>query len=1052
MRYILSLKNRRFVHAIIILFLCFTFSSLAVFPLSPNKKVHSYLLSKWDVSDGLPNNSVKSIIQTKDHYLWLGTERGLVRFDGIKFTIFSPMVRNNKTVTLLEDSKNNLYFGTRGGGLGKISGGKIEHFYKEDGANENCILSLFEDSKKNIWISTFFGLSKINSKGSISNFDISDNFKDKTFTAIAETTDGRIWLGSDHNGIYSISGDIINHYSIKRFPSNISIKTFLVDHKGKLWVGTKGRGIAYLRDNKFIPYEKNSLLSGKVVFSLFEDSDENIWIGTTKGLNRMSDGNINRWNSSSVMSKIIVESITEDHEKSLWIGTNNSGLFRLQDGKFDSLSTIDGLSDNRVTCVFEDSRGGIWIGTNGNGLNHISSLKNGTVKILSSKDGILSDFISSSCEDSEGDIWIGTDKGITIIDKLTLSVKKNIFDKKTLPNNEINVLYRGIKGDVWAGTIGGGLVHFSEDKTTVYSTKDGLSNDFIHAIYQDKDEVIWIGTHGGGVDRLLNGSFTNYNSNSGLINNFVFTITGDEEGNIWLGTGGGLSLIKKNRMTPLNDDSLLFSNTIHKIFFDNNNLWLTSNIGLFKIEKADLEKYFKKIYNKIPFRLFDSKDGLNSDECIGGIQPAGYKSLSGKLLIPTTRGIAIFDPKINSGNNLPPKVYIEKVETNHPYLLKKGLAIFPSNTKKVKFHFTALSLLVPERIKFKVKLSGFDKDWVEIKDSRNRSISYTNLSAGKYSFSVAATNSDGVWTDNRAVFNFMIKSHFYSSPIFQAILGILAIALFIYFYSVRIKQVRKYESELQNIVDERTKELRLSNIRLTEANEQKSELLSMAAHDLKNPLQAIIGFSELISLMKECPDNVKKNSHLILEASRGMLETINNTLNTTVIKEGKVTTSNKEIIDLTELSRLIVDIYSEFAKKKNQIVITRFWSNCYIKGEKERIKIVVENLLSNAIKYSPLNKNIILSVEKSGKNIIISVKDEGSGFSDEDKKKIFEKFRRLSSKPTGGESSTGIGLSIVKKIVEMHNGKIWLESKAGEGSIFFVSFPAVDPVDTWKVK
>lgn len=300
--------------------------------------------------------------------------------------------------------------------------------------------------------------------------------------------------------------------------------------------------------------------------------------------------------------------------------------------------------------------------------------------------------------------------------------------------------------------------------------------------------------------------------------------------------------------------------------------------------------------------------------------------------------------------------------------------------------------------------------------------------------------------------NLKINTRFYTSPIFFLLIGIVLFLLFIYLFLRRVKNVGKRESELKLLVDEQTKELRSSNLRLTEANEQKSELLSMAAHDLKNPLQAIIGFSELISLRKDCPENIKKNAHLILEASRGMLETINNTLNTTVIREGKVTISNEEILDLTALSRLVVEIYSEFAKKKNQIVITRFWSDCFIKGEKERIKIVIENLLSNAIKYSPLNRNIILSVEKLGKNVVLSVKDEGGGFSDEDKNKMFEKFRRLSSKPTAGESSTGIGLSIVKKIVEMHKGKIWLESQEGEGSIFFVNFPAVDPVDTWKVK
>jgi len=1040
----------------LILFLSLILSPI-LFPLDPLNKVHNYPVSKWDVEDGLPQNSVMAILQTKSKYLWVGTERGLARFDGVNFTNYNSAehknIRNNRVSTLLVDKNGNLYSGSRGGGLIRIRDGSIDCFLKKDGLTDNFVLSLFEDSKGNIWIGTFKGLSKMAPEGNISNFDPKGKLNDKIITALTETSDGRIWAGTYKNGIFSISGKMVNKYFVKNIPADAPIRSFLVDHSGILWVATNGSGLAYYKEDKFIQYENNSHLSGQTVFSLYEDRMKNIWIGTASGLNRLTNGKISKWHTENIMSKIVVRSIHEDHEGSLWIGSNTRGLFKLRDSRFDSLSVMDGLSSDNVTCVFEDSKGGIWIGTDGEGLNYLPSLNEEKIKIITPKQGLSSKFIFSVIENKDNEIWVGTRSGITILNRADQNVKSYLRGKRSIPNDIINVLFTANDGAVWAGTSGGGLVRYSEGNQAIYSTENGLSNDFVHSIYEDKDRSMWIGTYGGGVDRLSNGKFTNFNSNSGLSNDFIFAVTGDDKKNIWLGTGGGLNLITDGKVVPLIGPSPIFSDIIYNVLFtDEHDMWLTSNIGVFKLIEDDLKKLITGNTGELNYKLFNSKDGLSSDESKGGIQPAGWYTMSGKLLFPTTKGVSIFDPMKKYENNFPPPVYINKIEGNHPFVMENNKVVFHGKTKKIDFSFTALSFLVPERIRFKVKLEGFDKEWSEIKDPRNRTVSYTNLSAGEYNFRVIASNSDGVWNTTGANYNFKISSLFYNSPLFIILIAVVFLMLFIYLYIQRIRNVRHRESELKLIVDERTKELRSSNIRLTEANEQKSELLSMAAHDLKNPLQAIIGFSELISLRGDCSENIKKNSHLILEASRGMLETINNTLNTTVIREGKVTISNEEKIDLTELSRLVVEIYSEFAKKKNQIVITRFWSDCFIRGEKERIKIVIENLLSNAIKYSPLNRNIILSVEKLGKNVVLSVKDEGSGFSEEDKKKMYEKFRRLSSKPTAGESSTGIGLSIVKRIVEMHRGKIWLESKAGEGSIFFVSFPAIDPVDTWKVK
>ncbi len=1037
------------------LFTVLTLSSL--FPLDPSKKVYNYHISKWDVENGLPQNSVMTILQTEDKYLWIGTDRGVARFDGVNFEIFNSSkyktIRNNRTVTLLEDRKRNFYFGSRGGGLNKITDGKIKNFSKAYGLKDDFILSLFEGSNGEIWIGTFKGLSKMDINGKILPFKNSDKLDNKIILDIAEDRDGKIWIGTFKNGIFSISKSKQDGYDVKNYNVKSSIRTVLVDHNGLIWVGTNGNGLMYFKNGEFIPFSENGLISDSTIFSLFEDKDNNLWIGTAKGLIRFCSGIISKWPNSSIISRIIVKSIYEDHEGSLWVGTNNSGLIRLKNGKFDAITTNDGLSSENATAIFEDSSGGIWIGTDGSGLNYLKSLSDGITNFFNTANGMSSDIIYSIAEDINGDIWVGTNKGITIIDKILQKPKKIINSKNGLPNDVINVIFKTKDNSIWVGTLGGGIVRFSGEKITVYTTSEGLSNNFVHSIYEDNKGYLWIGTYGGGINRFSNGNFSYFNTNRGLSDDFIFSITGDSKGNIWIGSGGGLNRIHNGKIVKYNYNSPIFSDTIYNIFIvESKEIYLTSNIGLYKIKYSELDKSINESIKDFHYELFNTRDGLNSDECSGGFQPAGWQTSKGLLLIPTLKGVGILQSDTKPGDLTPPPVYIEDIDSDNPFEMKGDIAVFPGRTKKIDFHFTALSFLIPERVKFKVKVEGFDNKWIDVKDSRNRVVSYTNLSAGNYKFRVIASNSDGIWNKTGAVFKFRIKPLFYKSPAFFSIVGIFFVFLLFYIFRLRVHNIRKRESELQQLVDEQTKELRSSNIRLTEANEQKSELLSMAAHDLKNPLQAIIGFSELISLKKECPESIRRNSHLILEAAKGMLETINNTLNATVIREGKIALANEETIDLTQLSRLVVEIYSEFAKKKNQIVITRYWNDCYIKGDKERIKIVVENLLSNAIKYSPLNKNIVLSVERLNRNIVLSVKDEGSGFSEDDKKKLFEKFRRLSSKPTAGESSTGIGLSIVKKIVEMHHGKIWLESNEGEGAIFFVSFPAVDHIDTWKVK
>ncbi|MEN8154007.1 MAG: two-component regulator propeller domain-containing protein [Acidobacteriota bacterium] len=1024
--------------------------------LDPDKRVYSYLSSSWDMDNGLPQNSVLAIAQGSNKYLWLGTENALTRFDGVNFTVFNSKkykaIKSNRIQAILADSEGNLWFGGRGGGLNRLQNGNIDHFSAKDGLTDNFVLSIFEDSRKNIWVGTFKGISIFSIDGNIKKFDHKDIFNKITIMSIIEDNSGNIWIGSYNNGIFRIRNDSVQIFNTEKGLPDNSVRKIVIDNTGTLWAGTN-KGLAHFSKERFVTFTKNSELSSLLVYSLYLDSNENLWIGTAKGLHRFANGKIESWPHSNKLSKSVIRSIAEDHEGSLWIGTNGKGLFRIQNGKFGSIKSNDGLSSENITTIFEDSYGRIWIGTDGKGLNYLENSISRKVRYITKKNGLSSDFIYSVAEDMDGRIWIGTMEGITILNKESLEVKKIINTKYGLAHNSVGIIYRGKKDYMWIGTSGGGINRFGGDKILNYSTENGLSNNFVYSIYEDRNGIIWIGTYGGGVDMLKDGTFTNISTKNGLSNDFIFSIQEDKNENIWLATGGGLNKISNGKVTKFLNQNDIFSNTIYNILLDDlDQLWLTSNIGIYRIKCEDLISGGIKESPDIPVYFYNKKDGLNSNECSGGIQPAGWKTKSGELWIPTIRGIATIIPKKEHLNKKAPPVFIEKIVSGSGEIIDLNSSVLKAGTKDLEFYFTALSYLVPGKVKFKIKLEGLDKKWIELKNTKRRRISYSGLNPGYYTFRVIASNNDGIWNLKGASFDFLIKTFFYQTKWFLFIIALLTGLIILYIYKIRAVSIKRKESELRQLVDMRTEDLVQANLRLSEANEQKSELLSMAAHDLKNPLQAIMGFSELISLKKESSESIKKSSRLILETSKGMLDTINNTLNSAVIKEGEVKFSRGETIDVCQLSRLVVGIYTEFAKKKNQIIVTRYWNDCYIEGDKERIKIVLENLLSNAIKYSPLNKNIVLTVEKRDENIIVSVKDEGPGFSEEDKKKLFTKFQRLSSKPTGGESSTGIGLSITKKIVEMHKGKIWLESKDRNGTTFFVSFSGVHLVDTWKMK
>ncbi|HKV42144.1 MAG TPA: two-component regulator propeller domain-containing protein, partial [Blastocatellia bacterium] len=433
-------------------------------------------------------------------------------------------------------------------------------------------------------------------------------------------------------------------------------------------------------------------------------------------------------------------SILQDREGSVWIATAQ-GLNRLKDGKFTSYSQKDGLASNSVLSLYEDAGGSLWIGTR-LGLN---CLKNGRLTTYTSaKNGLSEDTVLSITADRDGALWVGTDSGLN---------------------------------------------RLSNGRFESYSVKDGLTDNSVWVLQQDHGGALWIGTDGG-LDCWKDGRFTSFTTADGLASNVIFSLYEDSEGTLWIGTSGGLSRLKDGKISTLTRKDGLFDNTIFRILEDSRaNLWMSCNKGVFQVSKKDLNRLANKEITRVSSAAYGTADGMKSHECNGGFQPAGCRTLDGRLWFPTTRGVAVIDPDNLHINGLPPPVAVERVFADGKQIDARVLGRFPPGTEKFEFHFTAMSHLAPEKIRFKYKLEGFDSEWADAGDSREAG--YTNLRPGDYTFRVIACNNDGVWNEAGASFGFRLAPHFYQSVWFYGLLVIGAAMIALTAYRVRVGQIRR---------------------------------------------------------------------------------------------------------------------------------------------------------------------------------------------------------------------------------------------------------------------
>lgn len=1030
-----------------------------------------YHIRNYTDKDGLSMNIGQSIVQDKKGYIWIATQQGLSRFDGMNFTTFTKKdgLPNSFINVLFLDRQNNLWIGARGG-LALYKDGKFTPYTTgTDALFENNVNCIGGSTKYGILVGTAGGLFVIENEKLV-RFPEKNDLLKKKIQAIAVDQNDRIYLGTPGDGVIVVDNNgKVDQITEKEGLVSNNINSFLVDGDG-IWIGTQNGLTLYQNGNFTQTYKKEEGISNNNIVALFEDRKGNFWIGTTDGLNLKDGDNFITFDISDGLAGNVILSLCEDHEGEIWVG-GYGGITYLGKSKFSTYTIKDGLPENNSYGIYEAKDGKFWVATYG-GIAVIDDKDENNVKIVThtTKDNELPSNTVRTIMDDQGkgeSIWIGTAGGLA-------RYKDNKFtvynEKNDLPNTNVRVVYIDKKSyRLWLGMRDGGLVLFNKEQEKaekIYQEKEGLLNNNVWFIKKDSKGNLWIGVDEG-ISRFdpEREEFTNYTKKDGLDCKDTHDILEDGEG-YWIATfGSGLYYFNENQpkgkqFKQYTTDDGLPDNYIYRIMPDEEDgIWLPTNKGVCRWNKKWDEE------GKFVITTYTVNDGLPSNE---NNAHGGLVDSRGRIWFSTPKGVAWIDPENIPKNEIAPPVYVEQLKVDKETVdIHEGDKIsLDPNPQNVYIKFTALSYRFPEGVKFKIRLDGFHKpnEWFEPLGN-NRFVEYTNLPPGDYTFRVKAANSDGFWNEKGASLAFTIKPSFFQTILFYVVLGMVILVLVAGYIQNRTAQQRKRRKELKQRVEERTRELKETQAQLIQQGKMASlgEMAAGLAHEMNNPANYIYGNADylqryiedvrsvLIAYMKlDLPEEHKiQKIREELDIDK-KLEELGGLVK--YVKEGATRISDivsdlRFFVGKDEPELQKIDIHKNIEttlnllhnKTKDRIEVKKeFGKIPEIEGSSSQLNQVFMNILSNAADAIPEKGMITIETGmKDSNNLIVKISDTGEGISPENLPRIFDPFFTTRTK----EQGMGLGLSITHRIIERHKGMIVVASQVGEGTTFELTIP-----------
>lgn len=775
--------------------------------LDPSQSIEQYGLDNWTSREGLPQNSVNVILQTRDGYTWLGTEEGLVRFDGVHFTVYSTRTiaafRQNTVAALAQTTDGDLWIGTDEG-LIRRHGDLFTLFGRKDGLPWEAISALEAGPDGTLWIGTENGgLAFRSAAGRFSTAaDRAGGLPDDSVAALALSRDGSLWIGTG-GGLARLHGGLLTSYARQGGAAAEGISDILESKDGTLWIASASGLLRFGGERVLETWTRREGMPEGAINALLEDRDGSLWIGAAGGLARMRAGRIERFTSAEGLPTNFVFSFCEDREGSLWVGTVGAGVLRLRQAPVRTYTTRDGMSSDFVRVVIEATDGTLWVGTRSGGVN---LLRNGrAVGAITERDGLPSDSVTALAPSSEGAIWVGTlGGGIALVSNGKV---RSLPAGPGRPTGTIRALLEDRGGALWIGADGEGLTRYEHGTFRRFTSAEGLAGDDVRALAEGPGETLWVGTLTG-LSRFRAGKLEERSGGEGTSGHRVVTLLVDPDGTVWIGTrGGGLLRLRNGHVSAVAARNGLFDDVVFSILDDKRgNLWMSCNRGIFRVRRRDLEDFFSGRRSAVASVSYSEADGMESAECNGSFQPSAWRSRDGGLWFPTIRGVAAIHPSAIRINEQMPPVILERFVVDRRTVPLGPKITIPPGSHSLELHYTGLSFLAPEKMLFRYRLEGFDDGWVDA--GGRRAAYYTNLGPGGYVFRVIAANSDGVWNLTGASLPFSIRPTFTQTPAF-AIGGAVALAAALFgIFRLRMRRLNSRARELERAVAEAVSNIR----------------------------------------------------------------------------------------------------------------------------------------------------------------------------------------------------------------------------------------------------
>ena len=1051
----------------IILILVCIFSCLKISTSYANIR-ESFNFKNITIEDGLSQSTVETIYQDSKGYIWIGTNDGLDRYNGYEFKHYKHdkydknSIANNYIVDIIEDKNGYIWVSTIGG-LSRINPDKdeIKNYYsKEDSGNlsnsnlwqilctkdnrliastidglnvydknkdkftrilykegelpSQYIYSLEEDINGHIWVGTDNGLVELDKDLNIVK-SYQDAIEDSDVYNVYDDSKGNIWVCTLDNGLFKINLDDKSVENYKNNNSKISIpsnnvRDIISDSEGKLWIATdKGLCTFDYEREEFITYNKKSYQSNSLIddeiFCLLKDSSGLIWIGTYSGISRFNPNSnfthfkLDPYEDNSISGNVI-HGIYEDDDKTLWIGTNESGV-NIING--ESIKHLNKENSNIVSDLIEDITGFknyIFIGTN-EGLSVLvkndKTAKNYTITNYTTKDGLPSNKIRALFIDSKGYLWIGTNKGLAILD--------------TNNNKIIDITY--------------------------ILDEMGVSDKFIRAVYEDSKGNYYIGCFLEGGLIKINPNTKEYkiyknieNDDSSISNNSIRYINEDLYGNILVGTSHGINILNlsTDKFNHYTEKDGLINNTIYGILVDKNNgIWMSTNAGISKLSTEDAT-----------FKNFTITDGLQSNEFNGR---ACFKSKDGNMYFGGINGFNVFNSQDIELSTFEPKVIFDNFEINGTNKKDISNIKFKSNENNIKINFFTNDYKNTKTTQYYYKLEGLENEW---NMTNSNSLVFANLGSGDYTLKIKTITQHGVMSDESSV-HFTINPPIWRSN--------YAICIYLILIIISILRYMHKVNTLDRLVNERTNKLRKE----MEKNEQlfkkvlsleqnKNNYFVNLSHELRTPLNVLSSINQLIKEFTKkdnfiTPEKLSYYMGIMDRNCSRLLSLINNLIDHTKIENNSyiINKKDEDIVYLVE--ETVLDMKDYIEEKGLELIFDTDVEEKVIRCDKVDIERCIINLVGNAVKFTPEGGLIEVLLQDLDDKVKIIVKDNGIGISEENQKIIFDRFNQVVDESSEQKGGSGLGLTITKQLITLHNGEIYVESEVGVGSEFIIILP-----------